>query len=579
MALVGALWLLGLYAAAPLLRSSAAYSFADRLRDTLVLGVTIPFVLGFANILYPATLWLALAICVAIAYYRGAVRQAPGDTGRARATSGIPYILIAVIAAIAWPPVMRPLLDGDSMSYHLPNAAAWSHANGLWTTDSRYWWYPPASELFASALYTVAGPFSLPWCGLGAFILLGFRLYTWAREEFRVSPLLADTLAAATVAAAPIALQAATLQNDVWLAAFAVETLWCIRRCDTLASARSLAVTALLKPYGLLFAAACAIANKAPVRVWIGAAAAVALWSVHDALLWQGTIVPPQSTSYGDNLQSTIIAHGAPALALLVRVAFIASPFAIVALIAALLGPLLVPRSRDLGWIACFAVIFYLIMPLAYQGPGPQLASGTSLRYAAPAIALGALALTPWLSRVPQVAGVILGLCALFGVAQSVELYRYDAPTLLALPIAFVAVIVVASADRARAAWPIVCSLVVAIVASALLAARFPVDYYNDALQYHGGSTSAYEWIALFQPAAIGGTGLRLGAINVLSPQTRTIDLPDATPCATARAQRALLVAIAEPERSSTFNEARLRAALACGRTLYRDGIAVISLP
>jgi hypothetical protein len=577
LALVGALWLLGLYAAAPVLRSSSAYSFADRLRDALILGVAITFVLGFANVLYPATLWIALAICLGVAYYRGTLR--PANTLHTCAGSGIPYILIAVIAAIAWPPVMRPLLDGDSISYHLPNAAAWSHANGVWTTDPRYWWYPPASELFAGALYTVAGPLSLPWCGLGALMLLGFRLYGWAREEFGVSPLLADTLAAATVTAAPIALQAATLQNDVWLAAFVVDILWCSRRGDARASARSLAITALLKPYGFLFAAACAIANRLPARVWTGAAAIVVLWGVHDALLWQGAIVPPQSTSYGNNLQSTIVAHGAPALALLVKVTFIASPFAIVALIAALLGPLLVKKSRDLGWMACFAIIFYLIMPLAYEGPGPQLASGASLRYAAPAIALGALVLTPWFSRLSSVASVVLSLCAFFGVAHSVALYRYDAPTLLALPIALCAVIIVGSAVRARTTWPIVCGVAVAIVASALLAARFPADYYDDALHYHGRSTFAYDWLAQFQPPGVGGTGLRLGVVNVLSPQTRTVDLPDTTPCATARVQGVLLVAIAEPDRSDAFNEARLRAARACGRTLYRDGIAVISLP
>ena len=86
-----------------------------------------------------------------------------------------PYVLIAALVVVAWPQLVRPLLDGDSLSYHLPNAASWVQAHSLWTTATRYWWYPPASELFASGLYAVASPFALPWCGFGALALLGFR--------------------------------------------------------------------------------------------------------------------------------------------------------------------------------------------------------------------------------------------------------------------------------------------------------------------------------------------------------------------------------------------------------------------
>jgi hypothetical protein len=573
-ALLAALWLLGLLAAAPALRTSRGYGFADRLRDALVLGVAVAFVLGYAHLLYPAALWLVLAFFIAIAWRRGVPRR----TEDARAETP-PYILVAAIAAIAWPSLMRPLLDGDSLSYHLPNAAAWSHAHGLWTTDPRYWWYPPASELFASALYTVAGPFSLPWSGVGAYALLGFRLYAWLRDELVAPQRFADALAAATVTASPLALQAATLQNDIWLAAFTIETLWLLRRSNVTAASRSIAVTALLKPYGFLFALICALAGKAPVRTWAAAAVALALWAIHDAVLWRSAVVPPASTSYGNTFTSTIAAHGRPALALLLHVATIASPFATIALLAACFGPAIAPDRRRLGWTAAFALAFYLVMPLAYSGPGPQLATGASLRYAAPAIALGALVLSPWLLRLEPAATIALVASVLFGVAQNVALYWFDQPARLALPIALLAIVVVWASRRARNAWPMALGTTAAVVASSLLAARLPAMYYADALRYEGTHTQVYAWIARMQPPAVGGIGLRTGTVNVLSPHTRTLDLPDPAPCATARKYGVTLIAVAEPDRSRSFDQARLHEARRCGRTLYDDGVAVVSLP
>ncbi|MBV8375280.1 MAG: hypothetical protein JO302_07190 [Candidatus Eremiobacteraeota bacterium] len=554
------------------MRTNDTYGFTDRLRDALVLGVAIPFGLGYVHLLYPSALWIALALCLAVAWRRGAPR------GRDPAAQSPPYILIAAIAAIAWPSLMRPLLDGDTLSYHLPNAAAWSHAHGLWTTDSRYWWYPPASELFASALYTVAGPFTLPWSGFGVYALLGFRIYGWVRDEAGATPRFADALAAATVTAAPLALQAATLQNDVWLAAFTIETLTALRRRDDASAARSMAVAALLKPYGFLFASVCALAGRARLRVCGAAALPFVLWLLHDAVLWNSAIVPPASTSYGNTFGSTIVAHGLPALALLAKVAVLASPFAAILLLAALFAPMLA-QQRGLGTTALFALAFYLVMPLAYSGPGPQLATGASLRYAAPAIALGALVLSPWLLRAAPAAVVALVLCAMFGVAQNVALYWFDEPARAALAIApfFVAIVLVSR--RASTAWPALCGAAAAMIASGLLAARFPASYYADALRYEERGTHLYAWIARTSLPAIGGTGLRLGTVNVLAPHSRTVDLPDAAPCAMARSQGVALVAVAEPERTRAFNRTRLRDARECGRTLYDDPIAVVSLP
>jgi hypothetical protein len=576
-----ALWLLGLLAAAPALRTAARYTLADRVRDALILGVAIPFVLGLAGILYAPLCWLILALCIAIAYRRG-VTLGPSvchpERRRAAPQSKVegrpPYFLIAALALVAWPPLMRPLLDGDSLSYHLPNAAAWVHAHGVWTTDPRYWWYPPASELFAAGMFAVSGPFALGWSGFGALALLGFRIAQWASDEFGVPPWLADALAAATVTMTPIALQAGSLQNDVWLAAFFLEALWTLHG-ERAATARTLAVTVLLKPYGWLFALVAAIAGKAPLRAWIAAGAVLALWIAHDALLWRGAIVTPGSASSGNTWQSTILAHGLPAIGLLVRVAATTSAFVLPALLAALWGPILAGRRlQSVGWAALAALVAFLLMPLAFADRHAQLATGASLRYAAPALALGAFLLARVARRAPLISSVLLLLCAALGTATILLTYWNDGGTRFALAVAVLAVANVALTAKFR--WPIPAGFAVAVALAASLAARQPVAYYTDALRIDGKPTGVYEWIARTQPATVGGSGLRIGVVNVLAPHARAIDLPDTAWCATALQQHVSIVAVAESDRPPAFNVQRLRDARTCAPPVrFNDGLAV----
>ncbi len=77
----------------------------------------------------------------------------------------------------------------------------------------------------------------------------------FARETLGAPPLLADALAAATVATYPLAIQGGTLQNDAWLAAFFLESFAALGTTgDRFAAIRTLAVTALIKPQGWIFA-------------------------------------------------------------------------------------------------------------------------------------------------------------------------------------------------------------------------------------------------------------------------------------------------------------------------------------
>ncbi|MGB8909954.1 MAG: hypothetical protein WCC84_14510 [Candidatus Cybelea sp.] len=573
--LPAALWLLGLFAAAPALRTSARYDFSDRLRDALIVGIAIPFALGPVHALYAVACWCALAICIAVAYARGIAKPAKTPS----AGTPTPYLLIGALLAVAWPQLMRPLLEGDSLSYHLPNAASWVQAHSIWTTATRYWWYPPASELFAAGLYVTSGPFALPWCGFVALALLGFRITAWVRSAFGAPPLLADLLAAATVTAFPLAIQAGTLQNDVWLAAFWLEALWALLTSQSATAARALAVTALIKPQGWLFAVIALIATKGKRGLWITTLAALALWLARDAILWRHAIVAPASTEYGSLFGSTILAHGWAAFAILARVTLAASPFASVALLAALAGPYLSRRERRLGWAACAAALLFFLLPFGYASSVAQLATGASLRFAAPAVAAGAVILTALARRNTVTGAALLAASTLFGVGYVLAIFWNDAPTRVAPVVALAGIGAVAWARALRRGWPIALAFVAIAVAADFLAGSHPVDFYDDALRVNGRPTAFYSWVERTRPTAIGAVGLALGTVNVLSPQTRTVEIPDASSCARASGRGVLLVAIAENDRAADFNLARLREARACGVARYDDGIAVVVAP
>ncbi|MFY9720248.1 MAG: hypothetical protein WAK16_11475 [Candidatus Cybelea sp.] len=576
--LFAALWLLGVYAAAPALRTNdrGRYDVADRLRDALIVGIAIPFVLGLLHLLYPVACWAALALCIAVARLRD-----PAGRSRSRAAAPhLPYTLIAALLLVSWPQLMRPLLDGDSLSYHLPNAAVWAQTHSLWNTATRYWWYPPGSELFASALYTVGGPFAVPWSGFCALALLGFRIAAWARETSGVVPA-SDALAAATVSAYPLAIQGGTLQNDVWLAAFFLEALWSLRTSPVAPGAqRALAITALVKPQGWIFAAIALLVSRARASLWLAAFTALGVWVAHDAILWQSAGASPAPGLVAGALYgSTILAHGAAALVLLVFVALRFSPFALAALGAALLGPLLARRDRALGWAALASVLLFLVLPFGYATNVAQLANGNSLRFAAPAIAVGAIILAGFIRRIPFVALPLLWISTIYGCAYVLAIFWNDNSTHVALAIAAVAVVVAAVANLRRLTWPNALAFGLGVLLSTHLAARHAIDYYNDALSVNGVSPGVYRWIAQSQPAAVAGWGLRLGVVNVLAPRTRTFDVSDAQPCGEARSDGALLVAVAQSDLPSQTNARRLSAARACGQILHQDAIGVVTRP
>lgn len=132
--------------AAPLLRGK---SLADALRGALVIGIALPTLLGAAYLLYAPVLWACVA---ALCVWRSiALKPQP------KSHDSWAYGTLGACLVVLWPPLSRPLLDGDTLLYHLPNAAAFVQNHSIWTASAPYWLYPQASELFSAAVFAVSG--------------------------------------------------------------------------------------------------------------------------------------------------------------------------------------------------------------------------------------------------------------------------------------------------------------------------------------------------------------------------------------------------------------------------------------
>ena len=219
------------------------------------------------------------------------------------------------------------------------------------------------------------------------------------------------------------------------------------------------------------------------------------------------------------------------------------------------------------------------MLPFGYETNVAQLASGESLRFAAPAIAAGVLLLAPVARQFAAIATPLLWISTLYGCWFVLALFWNDGSTHVALAVAALGVAIAATANLTRLRFVTAVAFLAAVVLATHLAARHPLDYYNDSLSVGGTSPGVYRWIERTQPAAIGGWGLRAGVINVLSPRTQTLDLADNDACALARAHAALLVAVAQNDLPSGTNAKRLRTARECGSILYEDAISVVTRP
>ncbi|HTV72806.1 MAG TPA: hypothetical protein VME66_03755 [Candidatus Acidoferrales bacterium] len=564
--LVAALWMGGLWYAAPLLGGRRP---ADRLRDALTLGVLLPFGLGLLHALTGALCGLGLVILCTLRRRRLPKADSPSRGGDDVAIWALPLL---VTIAVAWPALVRPPLEGDTLAYHLPNAAAWVQSGSLWTTTTRYWWYPGGSELFAAGLLAVAGPFSLLFAGAAPVALVGMRLATWGRA-LGLAPLTAGALGAAVCSAYVIALQAGSLENDVWLGAFFLELLWA-GLYERRASTQAVAVCSLLKPDGFVYALLALVASR---RLEIAGWLPFVVWVARDAILWDHALLPPSATRY-PLWETTVVAHGLDGVSLLARALVLDGPMTLLLFVGGVTG-LFVLRDRRLLVAAIGALVLFWVLPMGFTGSTPQLATGHSLRFLIPFFCVCGIGLAALAVRVPRAAPYLAWALAASGIARITAVYWNDAHTRTSLFVLALTAALLIFSKRTLRPRLLAATFACAVVAAVATAGWAPAAYYDDWLGQRPREPHLFAWLRAACPARVVTYDLRLGSIDTICPATETIDGWDRHACAQARAERALLISGPyEPGERSAFLLHR-RETLRCGRLLFANGAAVVVDP
>lgn len=563
---IAALLLLALWYSAALI-GTGRDTVTDRLRNTAIVGVGLGFILGFVGVLTPAAYAAGLcALCAARFIFR---RHAPLSDRVPAQTYVVPAI---AVIAIAWPQLVRPLMDGDSLAYHLPNAAAWVHHASLWTTTTRYWWFPPASELFAAGFYVLSGPFSVGLAGAIALLLLGFRLAEWCGKFCGAWE--AGAVSAATITLPALALQGGNLLNDVWLGAFFVESLWASRFAQENV-VRSLAMTAMIKPIGIVYALIAQLDSTrrfAPVRLLCFVPFAV--WIVHDIVLWPhavaaNTVTSLTTSQYGhvNTWQTTVLAHGVQGVITLAAALRDEGFWGIVVTIAALISPLLIKdRAFQLAAYAAFAVFF--VLPFAYENDSLQLANGHALRLLVPFLVMGAIAAAEGLRRYSAALAAAAIAAAAYNVYRVDAIFWNDATTHRVLFVCAATALLLFAVLRWRYRAPALAAFAaVLIVLSNGLAQSHALSYYDDWISTPAIRSHFFEWLSAARPPRVVVQNLSAGSVNVVAPSSLTFDQnPDV--CMQARDLRALVVSLA----GSTGT-------VRCGRLIRDDGRIAVSSP
>jgi hypothetical protein len=558
-AILSLLWIAALwYSAALFTRGTDA---VDRLRTAIVLGIAIPGVLGFCGLLYPATLWIAAAALALLRRIRVPKNGVQAELGL--------YATLAATLVVIWPALCRPLLDGDSLEYHLPNASAWLQLHSVWNASAPYWYYPPGSELFAAGVLGAAGRWSLPLCGALPALLLTARLYRIGRSA-GASPTAAAAMPLAFIFTPVAAFQSGTLQNDLWLAAFFLEVL-----ALQGSAAAAMAVCALIKPIGFIDAAIAAAIARRPLRSWCIAALPLLVWYAHDALLLaRSPLVPiaPQPPYW----MTTIASDLRSALPALTHGIAVHSPQSYVWLAAGFAG-LFFSRTRRYAIAGIITALLYLFLPVSYRSYATNYAmDASSVRYLLPALACGAAVAQIAAARAPVIVPTAAYSLAASGAVSVLAVYWNDAHTRVAPLLALVLAILVLVPRRFPVWAPVLLAI---LIAGAIDAEQRAPSFYAEWMRARNGApTGGFRWIAEHRPPRIAAVNLRTGAVLMNSPRTRTFEVAGDV-CRFARDRDALLVVGRNEDATEAQLQSELARARACGTVLFEDGAALIVRP
>lgn len=567
---LGTLW----FAVGVIDRSDHARSCADRLRDVLVLLVGESFVLGVLGALYA---WTLIALPLLVGGIAFGMRQDRSACFRKLfATPPIALWLLPLVTTtiLAWPGFVRPILDGDSMSYHLPNAAAWATAHSVWTATTRYWWYPPASEMAASAVLLIGGPRCLGVVGFAVLLLLALRL-TETFREFDCPVWPASLVSVAITTVPIIAQQTGSLQNDVWLAAWLLEGVVAARRIDQTSPA-VWAVSLISKPVGWVFAFLGQEVTRTSIVKVALSAIPLSIWFVRDVILYKTVPSLGVSESARELWQSTILAQGGTGLVVLYEAVIHEGPGFLILLALVLVSPFAAP-SAPLRMLPLVFALLFLLEPFGYATDVPQLATGASLRFALPALVLASLSLTVPLKRFSAAIAVGAAALTVADVRAYLSIFWNDAN----VHGAFISgLIVVLIALIPRGFRPAYCAAALTgLLCFAVRTDRSPQRYDDATIARFGLSSHVFEWFVTSRPARIVVWETDGGLVSTVSPATVVIDADALDPCTQARGEHALLLLTVEHETTLARRKERLAEAKQCGPVLFEDDGALVLDP
>ncbi len=467
-------------------------------------------------------------------------------------------------------------MQGDSIAYHLPNAAAWSVRHSIWTSGTWYWFYPGGSELFAAAIFSVAGPPAVALGGFVVLLLLAQRLASFAvRAGF--SRFGAGAFAAAVITIKPIALQGGSLENDVWLAAWTLEVAWALLE-ERSAASRALAVTSIVKPYGFVFALIAGAAGRASLRQVALGMAPFALWLVRDAVLWPHATIDPVALGIGHTERTTIVWQGLAGLTTLGTALWNTGPGIVLAALAIVVTAVN-PKEPVLRWLTIGTFLFFLAEPYGFRNSLPQLATGASLRFMLPAAVLGLAGTLPLLRRCAAPAAIFsLALCV-YQIDQVTGIFEIDPISRGWLTPALIlgaAIVLDAALSRGIVSGFVGLAMVAYLVR---LPATDPASYYDDAISRGPQRSHFFEWLVRVHPSVVVGDQILLGYVEIMSPLTLGQNTVQIDPCGEARRAKALLIIGDDPMTSAAEFTARKAYGRACGSERYDDGDILVVEP
>jgi hypothetical protein len=480
--------------------------------------------------------------------------------------------VLAALAA-ASPNIVRPPLDGDSLRYHLANAITWVQSGSLDPTWMWYWWYPGGSELVVAGFICAGGMWIAGVPSLMAAMMLILRMQGWLRE-LSVGPAAAVSIAASFLTIPAAALQTYDARNDLVSAAWFCESLWMLRKEPARASI-ALAMLSLIKPNGWLLALVAILCAGKPRD--LVALIPVGLWAVHDLLLDRHAVVTIASAGLYNAWHTTIAANVPQSLTVLGQALLNQKPATAVLFVAAFLG-VLVKDDRRIALSGLVCMVAFLFTPLSFVSYLPTLATGASLRYALPGMAVGALALAPIARRFPLPIAIAGTLSAAFGLAQVFEIFVNDRFTIISWAgVVIIGALATIREPMVRAVAVSLSTLSLFLAGAGLARARATSFYADEMPKTQGNPTAFFEWFTRHAHVA-DVIDIRAGELLVLAPGAHIVDAAQVDCEAASRAGAWIIVGV-DRDVPMALREARFAGARKCGPTLFSDEAIVVSSP